>query len=377
MAWIDILTENMTGAWTGHTMADGRLAMADGTQLRNSYASGASQVRFASFAAMEAATAGHNPYWKTNVAASVNWLLLYPGYGHSSVNACVEVRRTFCQVLDANNVWQWAYVGMAAWGKRVIGADDHSGIPGTQTKLPGGILRVQPGPAIMLPGETQSGRRGYELWPSDWDGSAGVAFHGAINRSLYAQAKAFCFGAQVRLALWNENGVDDRASSRFVTQIGNDLYAIPQPGSRYISDSGVQSDVFGQGFPYGVADGNSSRWRPITSNDWVWVVCTTADGLWGYEADTSPPWGNWTPKWPYNKSPTYNITQAQLQANPPLQPPGDTTIPDPEPTGRLPIPTRGAWFAKTSGGSNNWAAMNVANVAAGKVRRRRGIRFWS
>lgn len=380
MAWIDILTADMTGTWDGHVMADGWLAMMDGTRLRNSYDSGASQVRVSSFAGIQAALAGHNQYFVNNFASSISWVLVYAGYGHASVNACVEVRRMYCQVLDANNVWQWAFVGLPAWGKRIIGSDDASGVQGTQTKLPGGILRVQPGPAIMLPGETQSGRRGYELWPSDWDGSSGVAFHGAINRSLFAQMKAISFGAQVRLALWNDSGVDDRAASHFVTQIGNDPNSVPYPGARYISDAGVTSNTLGQGYPYGRFDGNSSQWKTIRSNDWTWVTCTTADGLWGYEADTPPPWGNWTPKWPYNKSPTYAITQAALAANPPPEPPGDTAPPpdpDPDPDPRIPLPSVGRWFAKLSGGENAWASKSFATTPASKIRRRRGAKLWS
>lgn len=378
MAWIDTLIADMTGTWDGHVMADGYLAMMDGTRLRNSYDSGASQVKVSSFASIQAALTGHNQYFVNNFASSISWVLVYAGYGHASVNACVEVRQMYCQVLDANNVWQWAFVGLPAWGKRVIGSDDASGVQGTQTKLPGGILRIQPGPAIMLPGETQTGRRGYELWPSDWDGSSGVALHGAINRSLFAQMKAISFGAQVRLALWNEGGVDDRAASRFVTQIGNDPNSVPYPGARYISDAGVTSNTFGQGYPYGRFDANSSQWKTIRSNDWTWVTCTTADGLWNYEADTPPPWGNWTPKWPYNKSPSYAITQAQLAANPPPEPPGDTVPPpDPGTDPRITLPSVGRWFAKLSGGENAWVSKSFATTPSNKVRRRRGIKLWS
>lgn len=377
MAWIDILTDNMIGAWTGPTMADGWLAMANGARLRNSYGSGASQVKVPSFAAMQAAMTGHNAYFVNNFSASVNWLLVYAGAGHTSTNACVEARRMFCQVLDSNDVWQWAFVGLPLWGKRVLGSDDASGVvPATQTKLPGGILRFQPGPAIARPGESSPGARGYELWPSDWDGSnPAVPFYGAVNRSLFTQMKAICFGAQVRLALWDEGGVDDRAASRFVTQIGNDPHALPDVGMRYITDAGVQTNMFGDGYPYTVWDGNSSRWRYVT-NDWTWVTCVTADDLWGHEADTPPPWSsNWTPKWPYNKSPTYAITTAQLQANVPQAPPGETeTDPGGSPT---PTPTRGAWFAKTSGGSNAWNSRAATGTPSSKIRRRRGVKLWS
>jgi len=379
MAWIDILTDNMTGAWTGPTMADGYLAMANGARLRNSYGSGASQVKVPSFAAMQAAMTGHNAYFVNNFSASVNWLLVYAGAGHTSTNACVEARRAFCQVLDANDVWQWAFVGLPLWGKRVLAADDDSGVvPATQTKLPGGILRFQPGPAIARPGESSPGARGYELWPSDWDGSnPAVSFYGAVNRSLFTQMKAICFGAQVRLALWNEDGVDDRAASRFVTQIGNDPHALPDVGMRYITDAGVETNVFGGGYPYTVWDANSSRWRYVT-NDWTWVTCVTADDLWGHEADTPPPWSsNWTPKWPYNKSPTYAITTAELQANVPPAPPGET---DPDPGGggsETPVPTRGSWFAKTSNGDNAWNSRAASSTPSSKIRRRRGVKLWS
>lgn len=377
MAWIDTLTDSMTGVWDGPVMDGGYLAMANGGVLRNSYSSGASQVKGASFAGMQAAMAGHNPYFIDNFNSSVNWLLVYPGLHHTSVNACVEVRHMFCQVLDSNDTWQWVFSGLPVWGKRVLGSDDASGTVGTQTKLPGGILKIQPGPAIALPSETESRARGYELWPSDWDGSnPAIPFYGAINRTLYAQMKAICFGVQVRLGLWDENGVDDRASAKFVAQIGNDPHANPNPGWRYISDAGVVSNTLGQGYPYRVFDANAARWRYITSNNWTWVTCVTADDLWGYEADTPPPWGNYSTKWPYNKAASgYAITTAELNANVPLQPPGDVTPEDPGGGSSTPTPTTGSWFAKTSGGANAWNSKSAANTASDKVRRRR-VKIW-
>lgn len=377
MAWIDTLTDSMTGAWDGPVMSDTYLAMANGARLRNSYSSGASAVKVASFAGIDAAMTGHNTYFETYFASSVNWLLVYAGQGHTSVNACVEVRRAFCQVLDADDVWRWAFTGLPVYGKRVLGSDDASGVVGTQTKLNSGVLKIQPGPAIMLPGETSPGARGYELWPSDWDGSnPAVPFYGAISRSLYSEMKAICLGVQVRLALWDSNGVDDRASSKFVCQVGNDLFASPNPGYRYITDSGVVTNTFGAGYPYGAFDGNSARWRYITSNNWTWVTCVTADDLWGYEADLPPPWGNYSTKWPYNKAASgYAITTAELNANVPLEPPGDVTPPDPGDGSDTPVPTIGSWFAKTSGGSNAWNTRSAANVAANKLRRRR-VKIW-
>jgi len=86
------------------------------------------------------------------------------------------------------------------------------------------------------------------------------------------------------------------------------------------------------------------------------------------------------------KSPWATISEAQLRANPPpykyldrigasepLPDPGD-----PPPTSPLlALPSVGNWFARSSGGSNNWDTHGVANTPTSKIRRRRGNRIWS
>jgi hypothetical protein len=296
------------------------LRLKNGSGLYNSYAGGAAQTKITSAQSITGALAGHNQYMVNNFSANVQFLTVNALDGHTSTNACVEVRRGFAMVLKADNTWEVAYINAPFRGKRLYNGDLSFDRPGTQTQLSGGILRIQPGPALAITDESadQQARAGYELWPSSWDNTPGlVNFYGKIDRNLFAQARCFFLGAQLRLALWDTNRPDDRAQSFFVAQTGFDSYALPYPGARYITDAGVITNAFGGGYPYGAFDGSFSRWKPITSNDWQWLFCMTVGDIAAYRADLLPPWGNYTTKYPWNTAPTYSLTEAQLRDNPP------------------------------------------------------------
>lgn len=299
--------------------------MQDGSTLRNSYSSGAAQVRMPSQAAVAAAMgAANDKYFVNNFAANLHWLLAYAALGNVPGNHCIEVRRSFGQVLrESTRRWQFAWVNGGVWGKRVFRADDNSGTVGTQARLAGNVLRVVP-----------SGSYGYELWPDGWDGAIpGVTdFWGRIDGPMWRDGRAWCFGAQVRVGLINPGGTDDRSNAKYGIQVGHDGFSVPYPGWRYKANNGTLTNSYGAGFPYGAFDGSFSRWVLFDGDDtdWKWVICLPGEGLWTFESDLPPPWGNWSSKIWWNRSP-YAVTRAELDANPPLTPPpidGETEVPD-------------------------------------------------
>lgn len=383
MAWADELAAKMGATLASPRTPTSHLRMLDGRNLYNSYGGGASQVRNSSYETIVNALAGHNPYFATNYAANIQFCTINAIDGHTSRNACVELRHAFSQVLRSNGQWEFAYHSAPMYGKRLPNGDlNYNVVPGTQRQLPGGILRIQPGQAIAGPaGETNSGIWGYEVWPADWDNSGNaVGFWGKIDKALYQDAQCYVVGLQARLALWDESGVDDRASAFFVAQTGFDLYSSPHPGYRYISDAGVVSNTLGQGYPYGAMDGSFGPWQRIVPGDWQWVICVTVTELGGLPSAIMPPWGNWTGTWPYVTPGDESITEAQFYANPPPAPPGVSVPEEPPPTTpgeRLPLPSTGRWFPKLTSGENTWASKSFATTPASKIRRRRGVKLWS
>lgn len=317
---VDDIIADMRTTLASPRNSNSYLRMIDGLSLYNSYGGGASQAKITSFKSIEDSLAGHNQYMVNNFAANVQFLTINVLAGHTAVNTCIEMRKGFCAVLKADNTWAFAYKNAAFWGKRLYNGNLAYDLPGTQTKISGGILRVQPGPAIAMPGEANATRAGYEVWPSNWDNSGITSFYGAINRSLYAQAKCFVLGVQMRLQLWNPAGTDDRASAFIVAQTGFDSYSNPHPGHRYISDGGALSNTLGEGYPYGAFDGSFGPWKRITSNDWQWLYCATVADICAAPAGKPPPWGNYTQPWPWNAISTYSISEATLRANPPPDP---------------------------------------------------------
>lgn len=341
MAFLDKIKDNMR--------LPGEVGvMADGTAIRMSFGPngtvGASMVRIPSRAAIVRMMQGHQQYFVNNHSAVVPWTLAYPATGHAATNSALFFRRSFCQVLKEDWTWEWAWVNRPVWGKRVWRANDSSGrVPGTQTRLADGVLRVVP--SNQVAGDNWgAGSYGYELWPDSWDGQFGNVqdFFGKVDKALFQQARCVCMGTQVKIGLIDPNGTNDLASARLCAKVGNDPYVSPYPGKRSINDDGTAtSDSNGPGwFPYGAADGDFMRWRLITNTDWDWLTCIGVAYLWGHEADLNPPYGSGGPaKMPWNKPP-YAITEAELDAHPPMEPPGDNTpapapAPGPAPT---PVP---------------------------------------
>lgn len=320
--FVDDIVADMGTTLASPRNSNSYLRMANGASLYNSFGGGASQVRIASYATITAALSGHNSYFANNYAANVQFLTINTIAGHAATNTAVDVRNGFCAVLKANNTWEFAYHSAPFWGKRLYNGDLSYDTPGTQTKLSGGIVRCQPGPAIALPGESNALIAGYEMWPSSWNGTAGVTnFYGRVSRALYEGSKCFVLGAQLRLSKWNDGGTDDRASAFIVAQTGFDAYASPHPGYRYITDGGVKSNTYGAGYPYGAFDGSFGPWKRIVGTDWQWVYFASVTEVAAAVAGTPPPWGDWGTPWPWASAPTYAISEATFRSNPPSAPP--------------------------------------------------------
>lgn len=134
----------------------------------------------------------------------------------------------------------------------------------------------------------------------------------------------------------------------------------------------------------GTDDRDDCRILADTAGDW-WITPTAQ-------------WDNFTTNWPigYNRFKylsndwqligfysTSTISESQIRANPPPfiglgildeQPGPEPEVPVFTP---LSLPSRGSWFAKTTSAMNTWTTHGVANTAANKVRRRRGVKLWS
>lgn len=321
--YVDTMIAQMRSTLSSPRNSNSYLRMLDGSSLYNSYGGGASQAKLTSYKSIQDALAGHNQNFVNNYGFNCQFLTVNVLDGHAAVNTVVEIRNGFHAVLKADNTWQMAYQGAAFWGKRIYNGNLLYDLPGTQTKMSGGILRIQPGPAVAMPGETaaQKAQAGYELWPSSWSGAAGVEnFNGYTSHSLFQQAKCFVHGVQLRLSLLDAGGSDDRASAFVVAQTGFDAYASPYPGVRYITDGGVTSNVNGDGYPYGAFDGSFGPWKRIVGTDWQWIYSCTVQDICAAAAGMPPPWGDWSGVWPWNAISTYSISEATLRANPPPSP---------------------------------------------------------
>lgn len=319
--FVDDIIADMQATIASPRNSNSYLRMPDGSSLYNSYGGGASQAKITSYKSIQDALVGHNQYFVNNYASNVQFLTVNVLAGHTAVNTAVEIRNGFCIVLKADNSWEFAFSGAPFWGKRLYNGDLSYDTAGTQTKVAGGILRIQPGPAVLLPGESNAARAGYELWPSDWDSTPGVTdFFGRIDKTLYQQAKCFVLGAELRLVKWNDLGTDDRASAFIVAQTGFDSYANPYPGKRYITDGGATSNINGDGYPYGAFDGSFGPWKRIVGTQWQWLYCATVSDICAVAAGKPPPWGDWSGSWPWNAIPTYSISEATFRSNPPPAP---------------------------------------------------------
>lgn len=383
MAWADELAAKMGATLASPRTSTSHLRMLDGRNLYNSYGGGGSQVRASSYKTVVNACAGHNQYFPTNYAANIQFATINAIDGHTSTNACVELRHAFGQVLRSNGSWEFAYHSAPMYGKRLPNGDlSFNVVPGSQRQLPGGVLRIQPGPTPAVPGESNPGIWGYEVWPSDWDGSGNaIGFYGRVDKGLYQDAQCYVVGLQARLALWDETKADDRASSFFVIQTGFDLYSVPSPGARYIDDAGRTYEDPGYGYPYKAMDGPFGPWQRIVPGDWQWFVCVCVTELGAIASSIMPPWGAWgSGTWPYVTPGDESITEAQFYANPPPAPPGASVPEEPPPTTpeeRLPLPSTGRWFPRLTSSENTWASKSFATTPASKIRRRRGAKLWS
>lgn len=251
-----------------------------------------------------------------SVAGVTPWYWIWCLQGHGATNSCVEVRNGFAAGKRIGAGWEFFFSG------------SRFGIPGDNCQLWDGMAPV----GYLADGRSQAGQRpdglttwhaprgntGMELWPVDTVPSRGVlAFHGGFNRDLMANSECFWWGAQVRLALINPSGPDDRSQARFGAACGGDFFST-LGGSHY--------DRFH--FPYNAQDGGHDAWTRITWTDWRMISAVTigregspdtgvsAEYHWS-DPGTPGPLANWSPPTPYNNpSAGRALTATQVRAAP-------------------------------------------------------------
>lgn len=245
---------------------------------------------------------GH-PAFVNGVRALVPWFWLFAGPGHNSSNTVVEVRHLFAQALrGSNGNWEFFFEGAR------LGVGNNSAVYGSHSQ----VLRG------FRDGITSYYRTGgsanIESWAEDTVPSRSiVGFYGSYNRSLMADAVAFCVGCQVRLALLDPSGPNDISQSRFVVACGFDAFVGGQ-ATRY--------DYWG--WPLDAMDGGHDRWQILRATDWTALGSIPMDrGSGHYEDPATPPphaYQYSEGAYPYNDYPTYSKSATQIRANPPRLP---------------------------------------------------------
>ena len=162
-----------------------------------------------------------------------------------------------------------------------------------------------------------------EGWPIDRVPSAGAALQvpgpiKGVNRSAIAQAAAFYVVCQVRLALDDPNGPDDRSRARYLVRVGCDLYAARSDGWFWYDTGSGGGRYDYLGYPRQTADFGGGRNRVLASTEWTTIGFVTMRPQ-GFNPGLAPPWASGWPENPYGKSP-YGLTEAQIRANPPPLP---------------------------------------------------------
>jgi lysophospholipase L1-like esterase len=263
--------------------------------------------------AAEAVVGGVNRF-TTSAAAIVPWFWAYCAPGHASSNTCIEIRNGYAQGKRIGGGWEWFFQGA-----RMGAPNDYSPSLPRDQETGFGSYAVGWRDDGITSWIKPDGNWGVEVWPRDTDPSRGVlTFVGGWNRDLMANAEAYAWGVQARLALINPNGVDDRAQARFLVKTGMDV-ASSLGGARY--------DRWG--WPYGMMDGSSGRWKLLRSNDWTHVGApslgsggagsTSTNRHWE-DPGLQPPLANWSPATTYNDIPGYSYSSADFRANMPNVP---------------------------------------------------------
>ena len=324
-----------------------------------------------------------NPFFVNNVAALPAWFWLFAAQGHTATNTGVEVRNRFLMV-KRKSTGAWVTVYQGARGGSI------------QPWNGGGLVRNQADGLSSF--YKVGGNGGIEAWVGDTNPSRGIRdFYGAFNRELIADASCYFVGAQARLALDDPNGANDIASANIGVQLGYDGYIE--------NFDGLHHDYLG--FPRGMMEGGSNRWKLLKSTSWTPVLACSAD-IQRITMGIRPPWGFWTGAWPYaSSSGGYALTEAQLRANPPPIPSlwegssqgyasgdywdsihmlqagadkvaqiiydslrlnslldGTVAPPGEIPSGR---PTRGNWFSRLTSSRATWGTVGVTTAAAPTV----------
>jgi hypothetical protein len=171
-----------------------------------------------------------------------------------------------------------------------------------------------------------------------------------VDAQDVADVTSFC---KVALVVNDPSRADDREFSRYIFAVGSDWYP----------PSGLLSTYPGVGT-------SRHRWLTARWPNWQYAIMHTMT-----EAQFTAPGGY----------PPALATVSEGSTNAPTDPGGGSGGSDGGGTGTGGVggvtpppvaPTRGAWFAKLTGGANTWTGREVANVETSKIRRRRGNKIW-
>ncbi len=133
---------------------------------------------------------------------------------------------------------------------------------------------------------------------------ANPGFYAMASRAYMARAYSGAAIVEIRV-INDDRSVYTGADAKPLAALGGDLYA-PNVQNPRMDGSGIPRAM----------DGFKGRWRKVDcSGGWTSVAFVSGDFC--YKKDgPRPPWGDYTGSWPVTGS-TYNLTKAQLAANPP------------------------------------------------------------
>lgn len=227
------------------------------------------------------------------------WLWIFRSSSWTATGKRIQYRNMtgFILLDDANGSWYTGpvheYMGGRNYAVLWQGKDDRRTPESLWT-----MMRTEPaangGGGSMLLTENY----GIEMWATD-------VFHTILDQSLMRRAFAGAGVAQVRVI--NDDGTPYLGTdAKPLVALGTDMYCSSRPYP-YVSP----------GIAMG-ADGLKGRWKALDCSQgdgWVTVGFVSCDFC--YKQDgPRPPWGNYSGTWQITES-TYNLTQAQLLANPP------------------------------------------------------------
>lgn len=274
-------------------------------------------TRFSSYSGIRAGLLfnGRPTTFADSMNALTIWPWVYAGAGHTATNYAIEIRRLYGQIKrTSTGAWEFIFRGgrarAARWnGGTQVGEFDYQG--------PDYIRDYTADSSLAQP----SGNLGFEVWPAPSVEfplvGADPAYNGGLlNRPLIADCRNVHMGCQMRVV--KRSGADAPSSAiKFLVNVGWDFFWIESgvaPTSRYYHPVTGALTNSPPGWPAHALDAGGGCWRPLrTDGQWQWVTAT--GGSWGFSDWNGDPWQRPNP---WNDSPTYADSWADVAANPPI-----------------------------------------------------------